>query len=273
MQIKRLLVTGCSLTSGAGWNPDRGDDCKSDPRLWINIAHQHTPALAQLKLENLSSTGASNSDVFEQTVTGLSRYTSIDTVIVQWTGMPRYNFNVGFELWSTSDGTHNGLRQDHHLSDGTTWSASYIQDVVDRFRVLHHLHWEILHVVRYCNVLTKLAHRLGIDRIFFINGLCPWDQGYFERLQGPGVLPEHYTKFTKQDIININSHNDQDIFRLYQQLHDHYDKAGGVNPAQWINLYDSMRTTQVDTNFDNVHPGIQSNLNFSQKVQEFFKAS
>ncbi len=272
--MKHLLITGCSLTSGAGWNPGRGDDCKHDRRLWINVAYQNTPTLAQLQLTNLSSTGASNSDIFEQTITGMSQLgSSIDTVLVQWTGMPRYNFNVGFELWPTSDSTHNGLRQDHHLSNGVTWTADYIQDVVDRFRVLHHLHWEILHVVRYCNVLTRLARQLDIGQIYFINGLCPWDQDYFVRLQGPRVMPEHYTKFTKHDIIDINSHNDQDIFRLYQQLHDHYDQAGGVVPAQWINLYNSIRHTQVDTNFDGIHPGSQSNLNFAHTVQEFFKAA
>lgn len=267
-----VLVTGCSFTAGAGWSREHGSDCKQDPRLWINIAHATIPQLQSLNLVNRAVTGASNTDIFEHTVSGLAELAhDVDTVIVQWTGMPRYSFNPGFELWDTSDSIQNGARRDHHLSNGTTWTADYIQDIVDRLRVLHHLHWEILRVVRYCRTITALAERFN-SRAYFINGLCPWDQDYFVQLPD-SAQPEEYTNFTKHDIIDINSHSDEDILRLYNQLHQDYAKAGGINPAQWINLYGSFRNTQVDTNFDGIHPGIQSNLNFSQTVQEFFKAS
>jgi hypothetical protein len=268
--MKKIIFTGCSFTAGNGWNAGQEVECKDFPGLWVNLCYNQILKLKELELINAGIGGASNTEIFQTTVKEISSYEGIDTIFCQWTSMPRYRFKVGFELWHT-DETLNPLgqpRQDIDLSNGTQWSREYLDDLLDRFLVLHHLHGEILKVVEYSNILKKLCKKFNI-KLYFINGLCPWDQNYFVRLHD--VLPESYTPFTKNQILDIESRNDNDIFKLYKILHDDYDKVGGIDPADWVNLYNSMKTNKMDTNHDNLHPGIKSNQLYFQQVKSFLE--
>jgi hypothetical protein len=263
----KIVFTGCSFTAGTGWTD--GTNIKTGPRsdpkqcadLWVNICHHNIDQFRELQLFNVSVAGASNRDIFEQAIGAITDFgDEIDTLFCQWTGMPRYTWNVGFELWDTCESINlRPLRPTHdvNLNRGDHWPRAYINDVCDRFRVLHHLHWEILAVVKYTSIIQRLSRRIGIHNVFFVNGLCPWDRNYFVCLHN--VLPEAYTEFTKKEILNIESRDDQDIYKLYHLAHDHYREAGPINPDDWINLYDSFLDHQVDCNHDHVHPGKKSN--------------
>jgi len=276
---KKLLASGCSYTAGNGWadtDPKTSGNIsvKDSPHLWINICHRRIDALSQLELINIGQGGASNTEIFENTVRAMTRYgDQIDTIFCQWTSMPRYNWNVGFELWDTSEnlGDPNIQLRTHNvnLNRGDTWPREYVVDLTDRLRVMHHLHWEILKVVDYSAVISDLAHKLGIDNVFFINGMCPWDQDYFIELHN--VKPEAYTDFTKTDILNIDSRNDADILELYQLAHRHYQERGGIVQARWLNLYASFNHHKVDTNFDQQHPGEISNLFYYEMIDQRLK--
>lgn len=265
--MKKLIFTGCSFTSGSGW--DASDVCKDvadHPNLWTNLVFDAIPKFANLQVQNHAQSGASNTEIFENTIEALSNYgDSIHTLFCQWTSMPRYNFTVGFELWNTKETFNKSWdqKQDVNLNRGDSWSREYIDDLVDRIRVLHHLHWEILKVVRYTNVIKKIARQLGIT-VFFINGLCPWDRDYFKELKD--VKPESYTKFTKVEILNIDTRDDEDIYKLYSLAHQHYQQVGGIDESDWINLYDSYRAKQIDFNYDQQHPGTQSNQNYCNLI-------
>lgn len=215
---------------------------------------------------NISVSGSSNTEIFENTIKYLAENSNnIDTLFCEWTSMSRYNFNAGFELWDTrviSGG--GGANNDIHLSNGTTWPKSYIDDIVSRLRVMKHLHWEILQVVNYSNIIKQLSKKLKINNVFFINGLCPWDKNYFIELHN--VKPDQYTNFTKKEILNIDARDDQDIFTLYKLAHQHYQDAGGICENDWINLYSSLQVLVVDFNFDGQHPGIESNKLYAQLI-------
>jgi hypothetical protein len=186
--------------------------------------------------------------------------------------MPRYQFDAGFELWPTSVRlSPHAVDCDINLTNGVTWSKSYVNDLINRLYAMHHLHWEILKVVKYSNIIKQTAKALNIRRIMFVNGLCPWDKNYFDILSGPDILPNNYTEFTKTKILNIDSRSDEDIFKLYQLAHKHYTEAGGIDPKDWVNLYDSFFYKRTDTNFDQLHPGIQSNQTYYQQVKNFLK--
>ena len=276
---KKLLASGCSYTAGSGWadaDPEEigNISVKDSPHLWINICHRRINALSQLELINIGQGGASNTEIFENTVRAMTKYgNQINTIFCQWTSMPRYNWNVGFELWSTSEDLGSSQLQlrthDVNLNRGDTWPRDYITNLTDRLRVMHHLHWEILKVVGYSTVISDLAHKLGIDNVFFINGLCPWDCNYFTKLEN--VKPEAYTKFTKTDILNVDSRDDADILELYKLAHQHYQERGGIVQAQWINLYESFHKNKVDTNFDGLHPGVKSNLGYYKMIDQRLK--
>jgi hypothetical protein len=269
----KVVFVGCSFTAGNGWadlraEESRGIECKDSPYLWVNICHQTLPQIKNLELVNVGQGGASNTEILQNAVRSISSLgDAIDIMFCQWTSAPRYNFNAGFELWNTLESLHstNYRKHDIHLSRGVQWPREYVEDLLDRLRVMHHLHWEILKIVDYSATLSKLAKQIGFD-IFFINGLCPWDNDYFTKLEN--VKPESYTDFTKKEILNIESRDDQDIFKLYNLAHDHYHEAGGINEVEWINLYSSFSENKIDTNFDLIHPGKQSNTIYYNLIKQ-----
>jgi len=270
--MSKVAFSGCSFTSGAGWNLNDIDvNAKDHPELWVNLVCDQIPMLKNLDVVNAGQGGASNTEIFKNTVKVISNLGSdIDIFFCQWTSMPRYNFSVGLETWATDEGLSRTARSkfDVNLSDGTTYSRKYLDDLLNKLLVLHHLHGEIIKVVEYSNILQKLSKKFNI-KLYFINGLCPWDNNYFVRLQN--AMPENFTPFTKKEILSIESKDDEDIFKLYKTIHDEYDQAGGVTPTQWVNLYDSMLANKIDTNYDNKHPGTQSNFNYFQQVKTFLE--
>jgi len=277
--MTKVVFTGCSFTAGNGWataNPKESAkiEVKDHPDLWVNLCHCNIDDLKNLELINLAQGGASNTDIFENTVKSIATHgNQISYLFCQWTAMPRYNFRVGFELWNTNESLQNSsLRSPGgvNLNRGDSWSREYLNDLLDRLLVLHHLHGEIVKVVGYTSIISQLCKKFNIA-CGFINGLCPWDQDYFVRLNTDTVKPEQFTKFTKTDILNIETRDDQDIYNLYNQAHNEYELAGGIDPANWINLYNSMISTQTDYNNDNIHPGKHSNLNYYNSVKQFLE--
>jgi hypothetical protein len=268
---KKILFSGCSLTSGAGFNQlDLQSMVKDSPYLWTNIFQQSSTKYKNMEQVNISVNGSSNAEIFESTIKYLAKYgNKIDTMFCQWASMPIFNFNAGFELWETNVRSYY-IPNDINLNNCTTWPKSYIDDIVNRLKVMKHLHWEILEVVNYSKIIKQLTAKLNINNVFFINGACPWDENYFIELQN--VNPEQYTNFTKKEILNINNRDDQDIFKLYKLAHQHYQDAGGINKDEWINLYSSYRSQKVDVNFDNHHPGIESNKLYAQMITDRLKS-
>lgn len=268
----KVVFVGCSFTAGNGWidtiaEESMAVECKDSPHLWVNICHKEIPSIQEMELVNLGQGGASNTEIFQNAVRAISSISNINTIFCQWTSAPRYNFNVGFELWNTTESLHatKCRRHDINLNKGDHWPRHYVQDLLDRLRVMHHLHWEILKIIDYSATLSRLAKQIGFD-IFFINGLCPWDKNYFTKLEN--VDPESYTPFTKKEILNIESRDDKDIFELYNLAHQNYSDAGGINDSQWINLYNSFLHNKIDVNFDLNHPGKQSNLIFYNIIRQ-----
>ena len=270
--MKKVVFSGCSFTAGTGWDPSV-DECRKFKNLWVNLCANNIDSLKSLELVNVGQASASNTIIFENTVDEISKHGSaIDTMFCQWTAMPRYRFSLGLERWSTvvrTEPTRKG-NQDIHLSDGTKFTKEYLDKFFNQFNALHHLHPEILKVVRYTNILKRLAAAFDI-KIYFINGICPWDNNYFVKLSGPNILPENYTHFTKTLILDIKNRDDADILELYNTIHNDYECEGGIDPNDWINLYGSMNQSKIDTNPDNLHPGIQSNQLYYQQISNFLK--
>jgi len=269
--LKNVVFSGDSLTAGVGFNQlDLPQMVKDSPYLWTNLVQQSSSKYRNMEQVNISVSGCSNSEIFEDTIKYLAENgNNIDTLFCQWTTMSRYNFNTGFELWSTRVITGGGAANDINLSNNTTWPKSYINDIVNRLRTMKHLHWEILQVVNYSNIIKQLSKKLNINNVFFINGQCPWDENYFIELHN--VKPEQYTNFTKKEILNIDARDDQDIFALYKLAHQHYRDAGGICENDWINLYSSLRVLAFDSNFDDYHPGIESNKLYAQLIIDKLK--
>ena len=269
-----IAFTGCSFTAGHGLNADAlSDEVKNSPYLWTNLGCSQIAELQGMPSVNYAKNGASNTDIFEQAIYAIAKHgKNLKYIFCQWTSAPRYTFSPGIDPWlkNIKINTHlsRKLNVDINLSSGIVWSKDYINDLIDRFLVMHHLHHEVLKVVRYANTIGSLAEMIG-STVIFINGLCPWDDQYFVKIDN--ATPEQYTNFTKYEILDIDNRTDEDIEKLYSMIHQDYHNAGGVDPNQWINLYEPWNRSQVDKNHDGLHPGILSNQDQANQVKQYFK--
>jgi len=258
--MTHTVFSGCSYTAGTGFELE-----KNQPELWVNQLYDkffsHTTKL------NISKPGRSNAGIFQDTIQALVDY-SVDYAVIQWTSMPRYELELGFELYSTLQVfMPNGYcRSTNTNSDN--YSSDYLNAIRDRFTTLAHDCHEISNLVGYVNTILKVS-KLTNTQVFFINGLCPWDQDFFVKKNN--CLPNQYTKYT-QKLLNANTRDDNEVFQLYHKMHNNFDSAGSINQDHWLNLYDSMRSQLIDVNQDGLHPGQQSNNiyanQFSKKLEQ-----
>jgi hypothetical protein len=236
-----VLVVGCSITKGQGLAKEN-----LDPRLWANQLFEGCD------VTNLSKSGANNEWIFLETISALIRK-SYDIVLVAWSAIPRYNFQVGLELY-TVDTMLTNLPVS--VNNQITYSGTWLEKVGNNLRRLHNDHWDILKMIKYVNVLQELQIVSRGKQLFFVNGIGPWCANYFEpkQIQLPSDLDQY-----EQDLLQVETRDDTEIFQLYQMIHQHYRDYGGIQEPLWLNLYKSLAIMQVDyaSNQDH-HPGYQS---------------
>jgi len=74
-------------------------------------------------------------------------------------------------------------------------------------------------------------------------------------------MPSDLSAYTR-DLLNVDNRDDEEIFKLYDKMHDQYQQAGGIQEDKWLNLYSSMHKGRIDRAEDEVHPGIISHKNY-----------
>jgi hypothetical protein len=245
----QTIFVGCSYTAGSGF-----DKQCNEPGLWCNLLHQNISDLRRTEYINLGAPGASNELIFRTASRALLDYHP-KFIIVQWSSYPRFNLLLGIETYSTKQLFAWDCKPlDHNLHKGT-YSSSYLTSVRNRFLSLENPHNQIVNIVSYVNILIKLAH-ICDSKILFVNGLCSWDDNYFAKLDN--VLPNQYTNFT-QYLLDVQTRNDEEIFKLYNIIHNDYECQGGIQQSHWLNLYQSLKHHKIDVNKDLLHPGLESN--------------
>ena len=268
--MSKIIFGGCSITSGSGLNSDAIEsNDKDNPNLWVNLCHKNIPEFRNLKLLNISKSGSSNQTIFNSIVEAISQNNDIEYIVCAWTSVPRYNFNIGFELYDTEKVFYPNRPQvrDHNLNQGN-FTDGYLRKVSTRFLTLHDLHYEIVHLLKFINVITNLASHKGA-KIINVNALCPWDDQFFKALPD-NCKSSDYTKFTNI-ILNVSNRDDDEILKLYHKQHEQYDSYGGIQEHTWVNLYNSFLDERIDTNYDGCHPGIESNQRYFQLVQRYMQ--
>jgi hypothetical protein len=247
---KQALVVGCSLSAGYGMPGG-----VQHPRLWIN----QLLAPAGYQVHNHSRTGASNSWIFHQAVKSMQQ-SKPDLVLVQWTYLARLNWRVGLEVYDTwsmlADPGH-----DVNLVNHETIPASWLSDIGNRLQLITNDHWHILQLVQYVNVLVALAHAQQCQ-IVFVNGAVGWPNNFFTPIEFelPSELPEYV-----QGLLSVAKRSDTEIKHLYNMIYDEYNSAGGIHPANWLNLYSSLNQCKIDTILPgDQHPGWLSQDHYCQ---------
>lgn len=246
---ERTVFVGCSYTAGSGFEKE-----KFEPNFWPMLLHTKISQLSATEYVNLGVSGAGNEFIFTTATNAILDHKP-KYIFVQWTSYPRLNFLVGVETYDTTQLFSWDCEPRDHNLNSVNYSSDYLSSIRDRFLSLEHPHNQIKNIVKYTNILVKLANHFNC-KIFFVNGLCEWDQNYFDKLND--VLPNQFTSYT-QKILDVDTRDDNEVFAIYNNIHNEYQQLGGIQPAHWLNLYNSLISNKIDTNSDNRHPGIKSN--------------
>lgn len=239
---KKVLVVGCSFTCGTGLTLERHDSA-----LWIN------QLFVDADVTNVAKAGANNQWIFLETMSRLLTQ-SYDIVLVAWTAIPRYNFHVGLELYPVE--TMLTDDRDVNLNSKVTISGKLLKSIGKNLNLIHNDHWDLLDLVKYVNLLVQLQINTRNQKLIFVNALGPWCNNYFsaKKIQLPSDLDQY-----EQELLEIANRADQDIFALYDMIHLQYCKYGGIHEHNWLNLYNSLLTQQVDVaSPTDRHPGYAS---------------
>lgn len=246
--MKKVLFCGCSYVAGSGFSLE-----KEEPTLWVNLLHQQGK-FSGCELINASVPGRSNAGIFQDAVYNLTS-ANYDYAVICWTSVPRFEFELGVELYATRVSFIPNCSVQGVGLNQVIYTEDYLNNIRDRFLTLISDHYEIEQLVYYVNSLVNLA-KLTNTKIFFVNSIGPWDQNYFTKLDN--ILPSEYTAYTRS-LLSVDNRDDEQILNLYNEIHNDYNKAGGIQKNYWLNLYTSLRSLRIDTNDDGVHPGVKSN--------------
>ena len=177
-----------------------------------------------------------------------------DIILVQWSELHRINYQIGLECYSTRSMLDDDI--DINLVKQTTISGKWLTNIGNKLRALTNVHWRILELVQYVNVLKELQESRG-GQIFFINGGCQWSDNYFNRVDYS--TPSELSEFLQQKVLQVNDRDDIEIRKLYNMIHDHYEKNGGIQEKNWLNLYPPLNSLKIDQlRPDVAHPGFKS---------------
>jgi hypothetical protein len=242
--MKKILVVGCSMSKGHGLEKE-----SQDPKLWVNQICESIGTV-----HNLSVTGRNNQWIFHEAMSALLKEKdAYDIVLIGWSAIPRYFFHVGLELYSVHTMLDN---RDVNINNGITFSGSWLSKIGNNLRKIQNDHWDILDLVKYVNTLIMIHETSPERRIFFVNTLSPWCKNYFN--QKKWCLPTELHPY-EQNLLQAETRNDDEIHALYQMIHNQYREYGGIREPHWLNLYDSLRSMQIDdVSESDLHPGYAS---------------
>lgn len=253
------IFAGCSFTAGTGLDNLE----KNSPNLWVNLLHKNSKILRNTNLLNVSCGGRANAGIFQDAVYNILHHNTT-VAIVQWTNVPRYEMSAGLELYDTHLVFKPNQRPREFNLNDVTYTENYLKKINDRLMAIPDSHYEILNLVSYVNSLIKLC-KIKKCKLYFINGLCPWDQNFFLKINAS--LPDQLTEYT-QHLLKVHNRCDEEIFKIYEKIHREYSELGGIHAENWVNLYKSMKDTTIDLGIDKLHPGIESNYLYYQHFLE-----
>lgn len=247
-----ILVVGCSMTYGEGLEYN-----SSDQRLWVNATIRGVFG-DDVNVNNISKTGMNNHWIFLETMNEL-RKNKYDLIIVGWSQIPRYCFHVDVETYSVHTKLNeNGDDIESNILGNV--SSKWLSKTGDRLRKIHNDFWDTLDLIKYVNVLVDSEHG---DKMVFVNTMIYYPKGYFNYKEYS--VPSDLSSY-EQALLNIPNRNDSEIKSLYDMMHNEYNKYGGIQEDKWLNLYESLRSMQIDNiSSTDLHPSYLSQGIFTKK--------
>jgi hypothetical protein len=237
----RILVAGCSLTSGYGFA-----DEINDKDIWPNILAKNLDA----EIDNVSVAGNSNEFIFLNLLEKLySSKEEYDYIFYQATSLGRVILTPNWHTKATIS--------EYNNSNGMVSDKDY-KKFHSTFLTLNQLwgHWRRL--VQVLNTIQSLAVN---HNILVINGAISGISKEFVNGDRTPFL---------DSIIDVNNLPDNEIYKASELIKQDIDS---INFDYWVNPYNSFVRQQVDTcplDGDN-HPGAITHANFAKMLLEYLK--
>lgn len=261
----KCLVVGGSISAGYGLALER-----LDSSLWANKFLKTIKNYDLEDIENISSPGDDNFEIFKKTFSKLKKAT-YNTVIVCWQATHRKNYCFGLETYDTRFSlVYPEASYDINLVNDTKVSKDQLLKMQKNFISLYNYHWDIKDLVFYVNALVHISMQKEID-IRFVNYNLPWDShSFFNRIEFEA--PSSLDPFTNE-ILQSDYRDDSQIKEIYKLIHDEYDDFGGIQENYWLNLYDPLRRKQIDIVLPNEpHPGYKSQEIFADFLTQSYNS-
>ena len=242
----KFTFTGCSFTVGEGLALE-----KADRDNYCNRVGEHYLA----GVTNLGQKGNSNYNIFMSAINEIQN-NKPDMLFVQWSGLNR-------QWLYTGPDTHlvvSAAPQSDYVYRDLKLSKSQLQFFANQYQLLNHDFKNILSVVNYSNILSKLGN------VTFINGLLPWhnDLADLNSLSNPA---ERFSKYTK-NILDFDTRSNGELTTLFLELYKHIQT---LNPELWVNMFDSMYSNIIDIGTDDRHPGPNSHTQYAEMIIKYLE--
>ena len=246
----KLLVSGCSFSSGFGFNSDILE------RNWPN----QLATLLNANLTNVARPGHDNPGIFISFMEQIAKE-DFDVCLLQISAIDRIMFSPnwnGPQLCGqlTKQQLLLGKRTSN-ISNGAVSDSQY-QLFYKTFLVLnqHAEHWNRL--LKIINIVQQLNKQEKYIR--FVNGLLNWDQELF--------IDPVKSEFLNR-LIDIDNISDNDIDRLRTLV---YNQTKSIDLNLWINPFSNFLTTQIDNiSSDDNHPGLKSHDMYTKLIFNYLK--
>jgi hypothetical protein len=236
----RLLVGGCSFSSGWGFTPANIEQC------WPNLLAKKLNA----ELTNVSKTGYDNTGIFLNLIEKLID-TDFDLCLFQVTALNRI-------ILSPNAHGHQLLHP-----GGANMSAGKLSDIeytamIKKFVLINQ---DMEHWNRLFKIITTIQTLIKQGKnIKFINGLLHWDDNFFTNPSQSIFL---------KSTIDFDNLPDADIAKFTQVL---YNQAQAIDLTAWINPFTSLKKISVDTiSAKDLHPGLKSHSIFADTIYKGLK--
>lgn len=237
-----LLVAGCSFSSGWGFD--------NQSNTW---AHQLAQKL-DLPLINVAQTSSSNQDIFLSVMKSKSNLHS--KIIVQWTALNRITVSPSPVNPKVILSHHNQLLEQ---------SLSHISSrEIDKFvKIFIMLNQDWKHFFDLVDMIEILQQD---SRVYFVNGLLPWNQDFFERSWSiPLDIKNGFLEF----LLQSEQFDDQQLSKSLSSVLQARDR---IDQSRWVNLTDSWDSFKLDTvSSVDQHPGPLSQIYYADQIYNFIK--
>lgn len=265
----RILATGCSASAGflMGQSGTERYHDPYHPELWHIQICNRVFGKDNYTFENLSEVGASNPVIFLNSAQAMLK-NHYDMVIVQWSTLDRINMHIGFEEYPTMVKMHHS--PDVNLVGKVTVPGRWLNKLGDDLRSIQNNHYLILDLLRYINILVGIAN-LTKTQLFFVDAAGLWSPDFFTRKIN--FQPSDLSEF-EQEILDVSRRDDDQIYRMYNLMHDTYDQIGGVHEEKWLNLYSALNSSYwIDGIVDNDknHPGVGTQTLWAEILSPIIK--